>query len=322
MRIVLAFVALLLLATFAPPSLFSEPVPPANARLWAEPVGLDEDRPRRRRLGSLAYLEGWHLRSDDRRFGGISAMHVEDEQVLAVSDAGTLIRFGLPHVRGAQAVEVDPIPEGPGAAGSKRDRDAEAMLVRGGRAWISFERSNSVWRYDRGSWRSEASHRPSLMRRWRSNAGGEAMVRLADGRFLVFSEGASGGDGPTAAALFDGDPAEPDTEAVGIGYQAPSGYRITDAALLPDGRILYLNRRFSIFEGISAKLTIGTLTVLAEGAILSGDEIAHFAPPVTVDNMEALSVAEENGRTIIWIASDDNLNSLQRTLLLKFALQE
>ena len=45
-------------------------------------------------------------------------------------------------------------------------------------------------------------------------------------------------------------------------------------------------------------------------------------PPLTVDNMEALSVTVENGRTIVWIASDDNFFPLQRTLLLKFALVE
>jgi hypothetical protein len=36
--------------------------------------------------------------------------------------------------------------------------------------------------------------------------------------------------------------------------------------------------------------------------------------------MEALSVTVENGRTIVWMASDDNFGPLQKTLLLKFAL--
>ena len=42
--------------------------------------------------------------------------------------------------------------------------------------------------------------------------------------------------------------------------------------------------------------------------------------PAAIDNMEALSVTRERGRTILWIASDDNFSPLQRTLLLKFAL--
>jgi hypothetical protein len=43
---------------------------------------------------------------------------------------------------------------------------------------------------------------------------------------------------------------------------------------------------------------------------------------MAVDNMEAQSVTRENGRTIVWIASDDNLNPIQRTILLKLALRE
>ena len=45
-------------------------------------------------------------------------------------------------------------------------------------------------------------------------------------------------------------------------------------------------------------------------------------PPRPVDNMEALAVSREGGRTIVRIASDDNYLALQRTLLLEFELDE
>jgi hypothetical protein len=38
--------------------------------------------------------------------------------------------------------------------------------------------------------------------------------------------------------------------------------------------------------------------------------------------MEGVSTTVENGRTIVWLVSDDNFSPLQRTLLLKFALVE
>jgi hypothetical protein len=38
--------------------------------------------------------------------------------------------------------------------------------------------------------------------------------------------------------------------------------------------------------------------------------------------MEALSVTRDGGRTILWMASDDNYNSVQRTLLLSFFLED
>jgi hypothetical protein len=90
--------------------------------------------------------------------------------------------------------------------------------------------------------------------------------------------------------------------------------------VLPDGRILLLNRRFALFEGMSAKLGILAPGRFAKDMILRGTEVADLRSPVTVDNMEALSVTQEKGRTIVWIASDDNFNPLQRTLLLKFML--
>ena len=199
MRILAALAALPLLTTFAPPSLYSGPVYPDRATIAFQAVPLDEDDPARRRLGSLSYLGGWAISSNDPRFGGISAIHIEDGMVLAVSDAGSLIRFSLPGA-GPASIDVRPLPDGPGSAGSKLDRDAEAMTVHEGRAWIGFEQRNAVWRYRLGDWRSDV-------------------------------------------------------------------------------------------EG-----------------------------PVTVDNMEALDVTREGGKTIVWVASDDNLNALQRTLLLKFAL--
>jgi hypothetical protein len=157
------------------------------------------------------------------------------------------------------------------------------------------------------------------MKQWPGNSGSEAMLRLEDGRFLIFSEGASRRQGFSQALLFEGDPAGPETKAVALEYRAPDGYRITDAARLADGRMLFLNRSFSITKGFTAKLTLMPKQALG-AAVLAGAEIAHLEAPLTVDNMEAVSATRENGRTIVWIASDDNLNPLQRTLLLKFAL--
>jgi hypothetical protein len=87
---------------------------------------------------------------------------------------------------------------------------------------------------------------------------------------------------------------------------------------LPDGRALFLNRRFD-WGRFTVKLTIGSLTLGAD-SVLEGQEVAAFAPPLPADNFEALSVTQVNGRAIIWIASDDNFSPLQRTLLLKVAL--
>jgi hypothetical protein len=313
-----------LLGTFAPAIERPPIVRPADTTMTAEPVALDADDAAVTRAGGLLFLDGWWLRSRDVRFGGLSAMHVADGRVTAVSDAGNLFRFAVP-ARGTSAapLRIDRLAQGPGSGRRKGDRDAESMAVSGGSAWIAFEGGNAVWRYSTANWLAEAAARPETMRRWSSMQGPEAMLRLADGRFLVLAEGRVAADGTTPVLLFAGDPAEAATPAVALRYRPPEGYRPTDAALLPDGRILVLNRRFFWLEGVSAMLTVVEPAALRPGATLAGRELAALGGDLTVDNMEALSVTREGGRTIVWIASDDNLNPLiQRTLLLKFVLAE
>jgi hypothetical protein len=113
----------------------------------------------------------------------------------------------------------------------------------------------------------------------------------------------------------------PGTPAARLRYRPPPNYRANDAALLPDGRALVLNRRWTVLQGFTAKLTVLPLDRLAPGTERVGREIADFRPPLVVDNLEGLSVTREGGRTIVWITSDDNYLPLQKTLLLKFALE-
>lgn len=320
LRFAFALVAGLGLTTNVRPPPLALPEGPAEAALSFQPIALDPDAAERRRVGGLIYLGGWVLRSDTPRFGAISAMHVEHGEVIALNDAGTLLRFPLPG--GGDRVRIVPLPRGPGPATRKSNRDTEAMLIRGDGLWVAFEKHNMVWRYRRSDLAASAAARPAPMRRWRSNTGPEAMVRLADGRFLVLAEGPNDGAAFSDAVLFDGDPAERSTPAVALRYRRVPGFRVTDAALLPDGRLLLLNRRFHWLEGISAVLAVAETRGLRGGAIIESRELARLASPLTVDNMEALSVTRENGRTIVWMASDDNFLPLQRTLLLKFALIE
>jgi len=101
-----------------------------------------------------------------------------------------------------------------------------------------------------------------------------------------------------------------------------TGFSPTDAGQLPDGRVLIVNRRFTIIEGVSAKLTIVDPRQIVENQILPSRLIATLKPPLRIDNMEALSIEQRHGRTIVWLASDDNFNPLQQTLLMKFALKD
>jgi hypothetical protein len=321
-RAAFLLVALALLATMIAPPPEPPPPGPATAELIVTAVPLDPSDPARRRIGALDFIGGWAFTSDNARFGGISAMHVEGGEVVALSDAGTLLRFAVPRQAGRQRVALIPLASGPGPATRKSNRDTESLLVDGPWLWAGFERHNMIWRYRRADLAAAGAARPPAMRRWRGNAGPEGLVRLADGRFIVFAEGADDGRRTSPAVLFDGDPANPATRSFPISYARMEGHRITDATVLRDGRLLLLNRRYALFEGASAVISVADIRALRPGGTIEGREIAALRPPLTVDNMEALSTTVENGRTIVWIASDDNFFPLQQTLLLKFALVE
>ncbi len=315
-RAALALVAAFLLATPAPAPPPPGPGSPGFASLTATPVQLNPQAPGEQRVGPLRYLGGWALKSDDRRFGGISAIAVEGGDVLALSDNGMLLRFGLPDRDRTGRVDILPLAAGPGSAESKIDRDSESLALHAGQAWIGFENSNEVWRYRAGDWAAAGHAAPAAMKEWARNGGAEALLRLPDGRFLVFGESADK-EGTSPAVLFAGDPAMSGTRALSVRYRPPPAHRITEAALLPDGRLLLLSRAFSFSGGWSAKLLTAPLPRRG-GATLDTQELATIAAPLTRENMEGLAVTREGDRTIIWIASDDYLNPLQRTLLLKF----
>jgi hypothetical protein len=319
-RVLFLLAAFVLLTTFAPPAMQRRDPPPPVTLISFRPIALDEADPAAKRLGRLVWLGGWALTSNDRRLGGISALHVEGGEALALSDAGWLIRLPLPDGRSAVRARISMVEAGPGPAGVKVNRDIESAVVEGNRIWLAYEQANAVWRYDRTRFEPRSSAAPARMARWSANRGPEAMARLADGRFLVFAEG---GGGDSEAVLFAGDPSVRGTRATRLRYRPPAGYRITDSARLPDGRLVLLNRSVSLFTGFTATLTILAVPrELKEGMLISGEEAAAFRGPVTRDNLEALSVTEEAGRTILWLASDDNYSPFQRTLLMKFALAE
>jgi len=322
MRLLAALLMLLLLATFAPLRIYMPPHIPAVPQIAFDPVALQPNQLNQRSVGQLIYLGGWSIRSNDPRFGGISAMHVADGHVRAMTDTGVSIEFALPGAARTGPVAISPLAQGPGKTSTRRNRDAEAMVIANGVMWIAFEQRHEIWRYPLDNRQGQARSAPPTMAEWETNRGAEAMVRLPGGRFLVFAEGDEVYDDTTPLLLFDGDPASSATKVTALRYRAPRGHRITDAALLPDGRILLLNRRISWRGALSAKLTIGTLAKLQAGTVLESEEIAVLAPPLTIDNMEALSVTRENGRDLVWIASDDNFSPLQRTLLMKFALAD
>jgi hypothetical protein len=313
--------ALLLAALLVLPAC-SGPVAPPTAPIRFQPLPLDRSDPARRQVGALTFLGAWKLTGDSPLFGGVSAMAVDGERFTMLSDSGQLIRFSWRG--GAQAIgpTIVALPAPPPTADKRYDRDSESLSIdpASGRVLVGFEVVNQIRRYspDFAAW--EATVSPPLMKLWQSNGGAESIAVLRDGRVLVLAE-VTGRPSPfRRGLLFDRDPTLPGVKATRFRYRPPPHFQPTDAAQLPDGRILVLNRRFSLLGGFEAALTIVDPAQIRPFANVGSGEIAHLARPLTVDNLEALAIAQEEGRTILWIASDDNHSRLQRTLLIKFAL--
>lgn len=295
-----------------------------NPVIHAEPVQVRRGVTGDVRVGQLTFLGGVRLTSPDRSFGGFSALLVQGQKVTLLSDGGSVARFSIDsqwHVSGAS---FGILPGGPGTGWRKRDRDSESITLdpATGQMWVGFEDSNQIWRYSPGLAWAEGHSAPPAMAKWDRNGGAEAMVRLADGRFAVFSETTHGRKGVgRASILFSGDPVAAPRRGLRFSYLPPADYDPSDVAALPDGRLLVLNRQFALPFNFSAKLTIVDPRRIRRGKMVRGRDIAILAAPLLHDNFEGLAVTRENGATILWIVSDDNLSLLQQTLLLKFRLE-
>ena len=145
------------------------------------------------------------------------------------------------------------------------------------------------------------------------------MVRLPDGRFLVFRK-AKGGDSEASSS-----PAIRRCRAPGAAScvtARPTATGSPTPLCCPTAGCCFSTGGSACSKASGQADRRRPAQSLPSAALITGREVAAFEGRVTRDNMEALSVTREGGRTIVWIASDDNYNPLQRTLLLKFAWME
>jgi len=304
------------------------PLLPAKVEIGTHRVVIDPRDPARVKLGGLTFLGGVYLTGPAPAFGGFSAMSVEGDQFTLLSDGGNIVSFRMGADWQVREPRFAELPDGPGTGWHKSDRDSESLTrdPMTGQIWVGFERANEIWRFSSGFARVEANSAPQPMANWPENGGAESMVRLRDGNFIVLAEDQDallgGVEVPDVKVglWFAGDPTKPKRPGFTFGYRPPKGFKPTDIAELPDGRLAVLNRKASLREGFTAVLTIVDRAAVRPGRIAAGPEVARFAAPVVHDNFEALAVTREGDSTILWIASDDNQLFLQRSLLLKFRL--
>ena len=295
----------------------------------ARPVALNASSPAQNVVGSLEYRGGLHLASRHPSFGGISSIRVlaDGQKLVAITDEGSwlaarpVLRKGV--LGGIEDVEMGPLlgPDGKVLQG-KDSRDAESLaLLADGSFVVGFERRHRLLRYPSGTGRPDGVPTPVPsppgLEKAPLNSGIESLVMLRGGALFALTEDWVQKD--EIVGWTDG----PD-KWQRLGLRVDGLLRPSDAAALPDGDILVLERAYSASRGIvDARIRQIPRVSIRPGASLAGRVLAEFAPPLVLDNYEGIAVARAlNGETHVYVVSDDNFDrAKQRTLLLMFALR-
>jgi hypothetical protein len=315
-------------ATFTPA--VAEPI-----AVSAAPIPLYPNSPAERRAGALLYRGGLLLSSSDKRFGGLSdlAVNADGSEILSVSDEARWLSARLTYdeagnLAGLNSVEIAPMLNLAGRPMRGKAGDAEGLTLERandlhGPVIVSFERNVRVWRYDLSK---GFSARPEniAIGNWvlplKENAQLEALTLVKPDTLLVFAESRLGTEDIRGA--FEAYPGNGHASTRTLSVVPHDPFSVTSTANAPDGGIFILERRYSLMGGVGMELRHVPTSELREGARLEGEVLANLSfQDSNIDNMEGIAVRRgPKGETLLYLLSDNNFSSLQRTLLLMFEL--
>jgi cyclophilin family peptidyl-prolyl cis-trans isomerase len=277
-------------------------------------------------IGELIFRGGVEIAPDKAGIGGISGLEWWEGKLYAVSDDGRWMVLTPEDVAGrlvdVSAVTIGTLRDQRGDELSGKTRsDAEAITRLATGEWlVAFEQEHRVWRY--------------------ADLAGPATG--SEDRIAALVQGAAANSGIETLAAYDAgllacgewvDPARPNCLRItaegstAIHLPAPAGIAEaggvpTDAACRRDGTCYVLFRSYRAGEGNRAAL----VELSADGAQRT---LAVLTPPLTLDNFEGVALREVQGRSYLYLISDDNFRNCearpgagcQRTLLMKFEIR-
>jgi len=298
----------------------------------ARPIAAFEPgNPAKTRFGQLNFRGGLVLTGSHPRFGGFSGLWRSPDggQLVAVTDNGFWLTAKVARrdgrLAGLEQAELAPVL---GSSGRPLHRsryfDTEALAIHDGVAYLAVERTHDILRFDWARDGVEARARivtvPAAAKRLPSNRGLEALGVVPAGHplagaLVAISERSGGEDEPTAGFLIGG------RQPGAFQVVRRDGYDITDLAFLPGGDLLLLERWYRPLRGVGMRIRRIPGALLRPGARLDGPILIEADLGQEIDNMEGMTVHQENGRAVITLVSDNNFSTfLQRTLLLEFEL--
>lgn len=296
-----------------------------------ENVSLSTTDPTLDRVGGLRFLGGLSLRSADRRLGGLSGINVLEEKgdlrLVGVTDEGNQFRgrlsFADGRLRGLDGATIAPLLDLDGRpVVEKIAGDAESITtLPDGRVLIGFERRHRIWAYDAGlTGPATVFETPGALAKAPRNGGLESLASWPDGRILAITEQLKSEGGNFVAFLHQGGAWAP------LEWQgSASGFEPSDAAVLPGGDLLVLERFWSAMDPMHPRTRIMRVKgdSVKTGAVLQGELVAELQNPLIAENFEGIATLSGRDRSVrLFLVSDDNFNRLQRTLLLSFELKD
>jgi hypothetical protein len=305
------------------------PFAPQGGDCIAHPIPADG-----RAVGSLRFEGGFELEARSSLFGGLSGLEALDEtRLLAVTDQGALVFIDLSTDETGAPIAQCAITELRSQQGlalyGKSEGDSEDLALLGpDRIAVSFERNHRIATFTLGDQVQQDapaidfSHAAGLQ----SNQGLEALAILPSGVMLA------GAENPTVLGAAQKVWRLPSTSAPAVlrdptfAIDAGVGFALVGLDATPSGGLVVLQRFYE--ASIGNRTRIGWLAPgVAESAsqTVRMRELARLteSESLALDNFEGITaLAGADGRTIVWIVSDDNFRDEQKTLLYRFSLDE
>src|ERR1700691_2464344 len=235
--------------------------PPTKIEVRAEPItAFDPHNPSQQRFGQLEFRGGLTLKSSDPEFGGLSAIRIapDGEHFISLTDRARWFEGRLTYENGRPVGIADAVmapilgPDGQALA-AHGWHDTESIADDDGTLYVGIEGVNQIVRFDYGQngllARGHPIAVPPGIRTLPRNKGLEALVFVPrkhpiGGTLIAISERGLDAAGNLRAFLIGGP--TPGTFAI----KRIDQFDISDAALLPSGDLLILERSLGWPKGL------------------------------------------------------------------------
>lgn len=258
----------------------------------------------------------WSEPADD--FGGYSGIEISADglEFTALSDRATLRwgrieRDGAGRIRAMESLgnarlrDSDGKPLKPGLLG-----DSEGLAIGpDGKIHVSYEGLVRVVRYDTPDSPATVLKGPPAFRKMQKNSALESLAITPDGALLTMPERSGALERPFPVWRYHDGQWDQPFAVPRSGNWLPVGSDVG-----PDGRFYLLERDFKGLLGFLSRVRRFDLT--PEGMV--NEQILLQSRPLQYDNLEGISVWQDDRGIRLTLISDDNFNLFQRTELVEY----